>query len=433
MSLEEELARAEAAVAAAELAVEESANAVAAAREAVASASTPQERLAATRMLARVTARHRTLESQLAAARAEAQAIRDRLDANPPISLGAIAGDTPIVLLPVRLETRFATTGGVTDLLVRVYPDDLHIDTHEPELTEDEARWGRSYWEQTWRGGASDEAERRAWTQIADAFTPQRAAWIVRALEPSNAGDRPGMPIDDGAPLPVAPAFPPLATRPAAQTRAPLTRVLPDFWIALGYDAGNTRVVTAVGASIRQPLPAGPQPDTREEPPEGVEAGVVDAGMKWLVNFDEALAAGMALRIRLPQAHAGGLARLLVIGVKASVSPASAAAELADLIDAQHYTRGLEVLQRGTPTNNTAVSRAGFGGDDIGHAGSFAVERGAPLSAAGDGSAGAGAGPGTFAPGRRRTAGRGAGARRQRRAMAIHDRVNSSTSGCAAS
>ena len=58
------------------------------------------------------------------------------------------------------------------------------------------------------------------------------------------------------------------------------------------------------------------------------------------------------------------------------------------MLDAQHYTRGLELLRRGTATNNSTASRAGFGGDDVGHAVSFGVERGKPLVVAGDASAG---------------------------------------------
>ena len=55
----------------------------------------------------------------------------------PPIP--AMDQGVPIVLLPVRLETRFRAGTGGTDLLIRVYPDDVHVDTHEPELTADES------------------------------------------------------------------------------------------------------------------------------------------------------------------------------------------------------------------------------------------------------------------------------------------------------
>ena len=71
------------------------------------------------------------------------------------------APDVPAVLLPVRVETRFVTTGGRPELLVRIYPDEVHVDEHEPELTDDELAWGRAFWEQTWRAGTGDVGRRQ--------------------------------------------------------------------------------------------------------------------------------------------------------------------------------------------------------------------------------------------------------------------------------
>jgi hypothetical protein len=300
--------------------------------------------------------------------------------------LGFVPGEMPLVLLPVRLETRFRQSGANTDLLIRIYPDDLHIDTHESALTSEEAAWGRTYWEQTWRGGRSDGRERKAWTQIAEHFTPERAAWIVRSLEPRNPDARPDSEIPPDAPLPVRPRFPVLPLRDAPQTRAPLAQFMPDRWIAMGTDAGGGRLFTALSRPVRDPLPAGPAPDPSEQPAEG--ARPVDDGMKWLIDFDEALAAGMALRVRLPATQPAGVARLVVMGVKSSLGPDASARRLAALIDAQHYTRGIECVARGTPTNNSTAVRAGLGLADIGHVRSYADERGAPLSRAGDGLAG---------------------------------------------
>ena len=66
--------------------------------------------------------------------------------------LGMMQINHPLVLLPVRLETRFVARqadGGGVDFLIRIYPDDIHIDAHERGLTEDEERWGRQFWQNT--------------------------------------------------------------------------------------------------------------------------------------------------------------------------------------------------------------------------------------------------------------------------------------------
>lgn len=76
-------------------------------------------------------------------------------DADEPNSgtnpLDELGWEDPVAMLPVRLETKFqdATPQGGT-LQLRVYPDQLHVDTHEPELTEAEYEWGTAFWAQLW-------------------------------------------------------------------------------------------------------------------------------------------------------------------------------------------------------------------------------------------------------------------------------------------
>ena len=93
--------------------------------------------------------------------------------------------DRPLLLLPVRLETRFfPQADGGRELRVRVYPDTVHINAHEVDLTRAEHEWGVHYWEQDWRAGNDSEGRAAAWRQLADRSGPARAAWIARLLEP---------------------------------------------------------------------------------------------------------------------------------------------------------------------------------------------------------------------------------------------------------
>jgi hypothetical protein len=389
MSIEEELAQARALVDQKEQAVASADARVLAARKRLALGMlTPEQLVAAQRNLAEAIEAQAAAQADLAKAQEAFEALRKALLDSQAAAIGAVSGEIPLVLLPVRLETRFQTVSDLADLLIRIYPDDLHIDTHEPGLTEEEERWGRNYWEETWRGGASDARERQVWAQIADAFSPQRAAWIVRSLEPQNPDARPQSPIETGQPLPVAPKFPAVTRRAAAQTRAPYAQLMPDQWMAIGYGTAG-RAFTALSNPVREPLAAGPAPDLNDQPPPGTgTADAVDADMKWLVDFNEAIAAGMAIRVRLPEEVQGGLSRLVVLGLKHSIDPQASSKRLAALLDAQHYSRGIELPHRGTSTNNSAAGRSGFGAPDIGHERSFAAERRAALSAAGDGSGG---------------------------------------------
>lgn len=284
-------------------------------------------------------------------------------------------GDLPLVLFPVRLETRFfKVSDAVTELRVRVYPDKIHLDSHERALTTDERTWGEHYWQQDWLAGDDMTARTNAWRQIADRFGAARAAWIARVLTPTNPLQRPGE----------SPIFPDVETTPAGEDdawrHAPQARLLPDRWIAVLHSGGS--VVSSVPSNpIRRPLAVGPDPKAEaldNEAEAAIRAGerlAIDDGMKWMVDFIAAEEAGMALRIQVtPATLAAGIDSLLVFGVAKSLSAEETSQQLADLFDAHHYTDGLAFLRPGTPTNNTEDRRADYNAADPGHQKSFATE-----------------------------------------------------------
>ena len=287
------------------------------------------------------------------------------------------ASNVPLMMLPVRLETRFFTlANNVTELRVRVYPDKIHLDSHEPDLLPTENEWGTHYWEQDWRAGNDATARATAWRQLADRFGPERAAWIARALQPTNA--RPTTPTAAGQPLNPAPIFPAVTVvndgKDSAWRHAPQARLMPDRWIAV-LKSGTT-TIQVFGHDIARPLYVGPDPNPQTPPPiVGDDQLQVDPGMKWMVDFDEAELKGMALRITVPPAAlSAGLDSLFVFGVAGSLSAADAAKQFANLLDAHHYTDGLEFLHFGTPTNNTDERRAAATHDDPAHERSYAIE-----------------------------------------------------------
>jgi hypothetical protein len=220
----------------------------------------------------------------------------------------------PITLLPVRLETRFA---GST-LKVRIYPDAIHVDSHEIDLSADEVLRGKDYWTAMWRAGGHAQREREAWDRLlGDVGGAERARWVARVMEPSAAG-RPTAPLPVDAP--VSPAFPTVA--PAdAWTRPPLARALPTRWWAMATRAGSPPAY-GMSADVRPDLPVGPGPGQADVPTDD-ELPPVAADLEWLVDFEAALDAGMALVIEpLPTAMlAGGIDRLVVVGVDEGATP----------------------------------------------------------------------------------------------------------------
>ncbi len=87
------------------------------------------------------------------ATRDVAGAIRDLYDRDPHPrrTLALLSDHTPFLLFPVRIETIFATATSqrgapMTELRVRVYPDEILVNTHEPTLTDHEVDAGQLYW-----------------------------------------------------------------------------------------------------------------------------------------------------------------------------------------------------------------------------------------------------------------------------------------------
>jgi len=295
---------------------------------------------------------------------------RTARDAATARLLGMMQTSHPLVLLPVRLETRFVarpSDAGEIDFLIRVYPDDIHIDAHEQALTNEEEGWGKQFWENTTSAGDNIEEQKLAWRQLADRFSVRRAAWIARLLDPKE---------------PQA-----ITHRDDAWTRAPQTEILPDRWVAAGYRNGRP-VFTAWGSPIPDRLATGLSPQAATDvvvdnlPP-------VDKDMRWMIDFDAAIASGMGLRIPLTREQVeGGFDRLLVVGVKAAIDVQESATRLTGLLDAQHYTHDLAFVPQNAATNNTAEASSSYTSGDINGDRDYEIERGGPLVHSGDDSDG---------------------------------------------
>jgi len=290
--------------------------------------------------------------------------------------------DRPLALFPVRLETRFfPQPDGSSELRVRVYPDRIHIDSHEPDLTPTEETWGKHYWTQIWRAGNNTQAQANAWRQLVERYDSQRAAWLARVLRPTNMEARPSSPVPESESLSPAPKFPAVEVvsdgQDAGWRHAPLARLLPDRWNAVIHSGGRP-VIAVSGAPIRPNLAVGPDPQVKEDQDIPGDELAVDAGMRWMVDFVAAEECGMGLRIPIPAATlAAGIESLFVFGAATSAAADESAAQLSRQLDAQHYTDGLEFLRIGTPSNNTETERSAYGADDPGNERSFQAESGA--------------------------------------------------------
>lgn len=166
-------------------------------------------------------------------------ALIDPCDASP---------DVPLVLMPVRLETRFGARGQQAILRVRIYPDEIHVDDLSRGLTADEVSAGRAYWTSVW----TDPVPETSWPSLVATVGADRAEWVAHILTPLNVAERGSAPT---------PSFPtPLERGP----RNVVARALPDRFVVLAIQGGT--VSRAVGRPIPPDLGLSPIPMAGDEP-----------------------------------------------------------------------------------------------------------------------------------------------------------------------
>ena len=373
---------------------------------------------------------------------------------DPRQNIARFGDDSPFLLFPVRIETRFRTIfdPGLRDvriparhqLWVRIYPDDCSIDTFEPMLSQSELTNTKNYWMNIWRAGGVENEERGAWSNLVTAHGSGRAGWLADNFMPTNLAAKPVktdatdqiLVISSSAALIAADAtaisaywqsmwladsdqakqanaqstlegavgvsrasdfiadYVPFnfADKPTApQTKsgvrlssafvvfpadpnttlhswsmAPRVRQFPDRFVVLGFSTGS-QTMEAIGGPVTLPLYTGPDPtaDLKADPttgihPDGPDLFIPDE-LKWMTDFDRALAAGMALAIDItPEQAAAGFDRVLVIGLQLSTPAEQGSAALQELLAHHQASRsGFSLVPQGTPAHNSSGATAG--------------------------------------------------------------------------
>lgn len=102
---------------------------------------------------------------------------------DPVENIASLPDDYPILLFPLRLETRFKKVTHedrtVDQLWVRVFPDEIAINSFESDLSDTEIRNAQAYWLARWSAGKEVDGNRGAWRSLAAAHGPGRAYWLI--------------------------------------------------------------------------------------------------------------------------------------------------------------------------------------------------------------------------------------------------------------
>jgi hypothetical protein len=345
------------------------------------------------------------LQEERAAAEREQQAARaeharlagdalselvDWVRQSPEEAVAGCSDQFPFVLLPVRMETKFAQLDGVTELRVRFFPDRISVAAPLAPVSDVERGLGEAYWraraDARHNPGDADlqRAYQGAWNALAVSAGAYRASYIVRAIAPTNPD---AASSDLQFPDPAPPPAPPV----------PRADLLPDCFVVLTYAAdpsdGVLREVSrAVGAAIPDDLVIGPDPSQaqfwliRDETTGRI---IVPDALKWMVDFDAAVGVGMGVRIPVGHPYdSTGFDRVVALGVRSSTPAAQGPAALETLLAKHRFADGCALARAGTPTNNTDSAASGWRPPSGDVQELFAIEDAPPDIAPGDGELG---------------------------------------------
>ena len=367
---------------------------------------------------------------------------------DPRKQIGKLDDKYPVLLMPVRLETRFKQITererAVHQLWIRIYPDECAVDSFEATLSEMEVENAIIYWQKIWEAGEDENRERGAWRSLVQSHGSGRAAYIISQFKPAsfsqrlkrnspeeiilvsngvvpaiqqeadelekywkgswtNFGDaveekklrdaivnvlgsqRAGeliekyMPSNFLAVPPTGkkrtevlvrlsyldlPAADSVQTKQQSWSQAPKVHIMPDRFVLIGYRNGQ-EVFNEMTLPIPVPLAVGPDPSATEGEAFKKDANgdmVVEDELKWMTDFDAAIAKGMGIKITLNADQlAAGFDRIIALGVRMSTDHTGGQALLEELIDHHHKSRkGFSIIKQGTPSNNTEGDTSGY-------------------------------------------------------------------------
>jgi len=248
------------------------------------------------------------------------------------------------------------------DALVLVIPT-------EAVIADPEAAAIAELWKAVWLAGGEPAGLAQAMTDfgatIADAG---HAQMLIDEYEPVNLTAEPPRGVARNA-VQVSVSFvvfPPAADVDAATrswSQPARSFALPDRLMLIGY-VGDKNVLEELGRVIPWPLHVGPDPQAAPADQIRQEDGEIKVGddLKWLTDFDRAVAIGIGFRVDLTSALAEhGFDELFVIGLRISANAGEGQRLLETLLE--HHrdgSSGFAILSQGTPTNNTENESSGF-------------------------------------------------------------------------
>jgi hypothetical protein len=176
---------------------------------------------------------------------------------DPRTNLNRLDETIPILLMPLRMETRFKRVDAYNDkrekiikdqLWVRVFPDDCSVDTFEEVLSEAEIKDIQNFWIDWWIAAGNEGLRRSAWKNLVSSRGHGRAQYIINHYTIDNRDEilHSGEDLTAPAVYLVINGYPEIADedKPA----------LTDFWIAVWNARGDQALIEEARATLYDTL-----------------------------------------------------------------------------------------------------------------------------------------------------------------------------------
>ena len=313
-------------------------------------------------------------------------------------TINNLSSQVPFLLFPVQVQVKFVQnpasfvaehpSRSPHELRIRIYPDQIGLNTHEDKLTTEETEAGQHYWLSAPAAATHSLHAIGPWRVLVNRYGTNRARYILQQTQPTNlAAMQQGL----SAGTAVVPAFNPLATGTGRWTQPATSLVMPAYFTAILYrpveEAGKIQdayINKQLLPNLKQPYSPDLLKDFTSEfleiakqvdgepiadgplqvgpDPTANTTGFEDGGpLAWMGDFELALTKGMAIAVPLtPTEFKTGFARLVVLGLGQNDSVAANATATQQVFVNHLHTDGLELIPQGTPTNNTENAGAGY-------------------------------------------------------------------------
>lgn len=107
-------------------------------------------------------------------------------ESSPVDKIVELKDSFPILMFPLRLETRFKTAENKQQLWLRVFPDDCNVNKKEELLSASELKNVKLFWIEIWKAGGIESEERGAWQSLVNNHGSGRSSWLIEQFKPIN-------------------------------------------------------------------------------------------------------------------------------------------------------------------------------------------------------------------------------------------------------